>query len=107
MKPSGEIMSKIQHLTDNNFHKSIGKGLALIDFFAVWCGPCRMLTPILEELADKYDGKEVLIGKIDIDTDQKIAAEYQVSSVPTLILFKETDVLSRSGACCMSQTAKC
>ena len=84
----------IKHFTDDNFFKEIEKGVVLVDFHAVWCGPCRMIAPILEEIATQYSGK-IVIGKVDIDTEQKTAAHYEVTSVPTLILFKDGKEVNR------------
>ena len=84
----------IKHLTDNNFQKEIEAGITLVDFFATWCGPCRMLTPIMEDLAKHFEGK-AFIAKVDIDSEQKTAAKFQVTSVPTLILFKDGKEVNR------------
>ena len=88
-------MELIKELTDENFEKEISKGVFLVDFHATWCGPCRMLAPIMEEVATHFENK-ASVAKLDIDSQQKVAAEYQVTSVPTLILFidgKEKDRL--------------
>ena len=77
----------IHQLTDENFVHAIEKGVTLVDFYATWCAPCRMLTPIIEEIATHFEGK-ITVAKVDIDQDQKIAAQYQVTSVPTMVLFK-------------------
>ena len=66
-----------------------------VDFFATWCGPCRMMAPVIEELAEEYDGK-VKIGKLDVDENSDIAARYGVMSIPTIILFKNGEVFSKS-----------
>ncbi len=84
----------IKHLTDETFEKEIEKGVALVDFFAAWCGPCRMLTPIIEEVSEHFKEKAT-IAKVDIDSEQKIASEYQVTSVPTMILFKNGKEIER------------
>ena len=63
----------------------------VVDFFATWCGPCRMMAPVIEELAEEYDGK-VKIGKLDVDENSDIAARYGVMSIPTIILFKNGEV---------------
>ncbi len=80
-------MAEIKNLDNENFSSNIGKGVTVVDFFATWCGPCRMLTPVMEEIANYFEDK-ARVGKIDIDKDQALAEQYQVSSVPTLILFK-------------------
>lgn len=66
----------------------MGQGLpVVIDFWATWCGPCRMVAPIIDELAEEYDGK-VLIGKCDVEEGDEIAAQYRVRNVPTILFFK-------------------
>jgi thioredoxin 1 len=74
-------------LTDANFHEGIKEGVVLVDFYADWCGPCRMLTPVLEKVAKEVSGKAT-VAKIDIDASQSVTASFQVTSIPTLILFK-------------------
>ncbi len=81
-------------LTDDNFQKEIEKGVVLVDFNAVWCAPCRMLSPIIEQVAEHFHDK-VVIAKVDIDNEQKIAAQYQVTSVPTVVLFKNGKEVDR------------
>jgi thioredoxin 1 len=77
------------HITDANFNNTIKNNkLALIDFWAAWCGPCRALAPTIEELAHEYSGK-VLVGKLDVDKNPTIAECYQVFSIPTIIVFKD------------------
>ncbi len=84
----------IKHLNETNFSKEVAHGVTLVDFHATWCGPCRMLAPVLEDVAKEVHGKGV-IAKIDIDASQNIAAEYQISSVPTMILFKNGKEVDR------------
>ena len=60
----------------------------LVDFWATWCGPCRMVAPIIEELADEYEGR-AKIGKVDVDSEQKIASDFGIRSIPTLLIFKD------------------
>ena len=83
----------IVHPTAENFDALIRDNkLVLVDFFATWCGPCKMLSPVVEEIAEEvaeeYEGKAV-VAKIDVDEAQEIAAEYGISSIPTVILFKD------------------
>ena len=84
----------IMYLNEGNFQNQIQKGITLVDFYADWCGPCRMLTPVLEEVARDMKGK-VTVAKLDIDANQQIAGHFQVMSVPTMILFKEGKEVNR------------
>lgn len=84
----------IIYLDNDNFDEKIKAGVTLIDFYADWCGPCRMLTPILEEVAKTMQGK-VTVAKLDIDKNQRVAGSYQVTSVPTMILFKNGKEMGR------------
>jgi len=79
----------ITTLTQSNFATEVLQSTSpvLVDFWAEWCGPCKALGPILDELAEEYNGK-VRIGKINIDEYQELAAQYRISSIPTLLLFK-------------------
>lgn len=80
-------------ISDDNFENEVLKSEqpVLIDFWAAWCGPCRMIAPIVEELAGEYDGK-VKIGKLDVDNNQQTAIKYGVRSIPTLLVFKNGEV---------------
>ncbi len=84
------------HLDDKNFEEQVikSKPPVLVDFFAEWCGPCKMAAPILEELDKDFDGK-IIIGKLDVDGAIKIAAKYGVQSIPTVIMFKDGKEVER------------
>jgi thioredoxin 1 len=77
----------IKHVDDTNFTNETSKGLTLVDFHAEWCGPCRMMAPIIEEFAKQMQGK-VNVVKVDVDSSQKTAQDFQVTSIPTMILLK-------------------
>ncbi len=85
-------MSEI-HLNDTNFDSEIleYKGVALVDFWAPWCGPCRMLGPVIEELAKDYEGK-AKICKVNTDEAAEKSAEYRIASIPTILLFKDGEL---------------
>ena len=92
----GVIMSEdlMVKLNDENFEEEIKKGVTLVDFYADWCGPCQMLAPVLEEVAQKI-GSKAQFKKLDIDKNHTIAGNYQVTSVPTMILYKEGKEVNR------------
>jgi thioredoxin len=81
-------------LTEENFKDEIGSGVVLVDFFATWCGPCKMLAPVVEELATEYEGK-AKIAKLDVDQAPHAAGEFGVQSIPTLIIFKDGEEFDR------------
>jgi thioredoxin 1 len=80
-------------LTEGNFSEEVLKSTTpvVVDFWAEWCGPCKMISPVLEELAGEYDGK-VKIGKVNIDEYQQLAITYGINSIPTLLFFKNGQV---------------
>ena len=83
-------------ITDASFDEVVLKSdkLVLVDFWATWCGPCRMLGPVIEELATEYEGR-VVVGKVDVDNNQEFAAKYGVRNIPTVLVFKDGEVVGR------------
>jgi thioredoxin 1 len=76
------------HLTDDSFQQQVESGqLLLVDFWAAWCGPCRAIAPLIDELANEYDGKAT-IAKVDVDNNPRIAMQYGIRSIPSLLIFK-------------------
>jgi thioredoxin 1 len=84
----------IIEVNDENFQSEVSKGVTLVDFYADWCGPCRMLTPVVEELAKEMSGK-ITVAKLDTDRSVATASEYEVTSIPTLIWFKSGQPVKR------------
>ncbi|WP_442595340.1 thioredoxin [Neobacillus sp. D3-1R] len=84
----------ISHVTDQNFSSETSNGVVLADFWAPWCGPCKMIAPVLEEL-DSEMGDKVKIVKLDVDDNQETAAKFGVMSIPTLIVFKNGEAVDK------------
>lgn len=83
-------------LTDANFDETIASGKpVLVDFWAEWCGPCRMVGPIVEELSNDYDGKAI-VGKVNVDHNPEISSKYGVRNIPTILFFKNGEVVDKS-----------
>ncbi len=97
----------LKHVTDANFEEEVLKasGPVLVDFWATWCGPCKMIAPVLDELAEEYAGK-LQICKLDVDANPATAPKYNVKGIPTLIIFKNGNVEAKKvGAMSKSQLA--
>jgi len=87
--------ANVIEVTDANFGEVTGQaGLSMVDFWAVWCGPCRMVAPIVEQLASDYAG-QVTVGKLDVDSNQRSAAQFNVRSIPTILFFKDGKVVDQ------------
>ena len=83
------------HFNKEGFDKALADGqLMLVDFWADWCGPCKMLGPVIESLGDEYEGKAI-VGKINVDDEQELAIRYGVMSIPTVIVFKGGEEVAR------------
>ena len=86
MADTGNVVS----VTDDSFQTEIisGKGLSMVDFWAAWCGPCRMVAPIVEQLASEYEGK-LKVAKLDVDANQQTAVKFNIRSIPSILFFKD------------------
>jgi len=84
----------ITHATDQNFSSETSSGVVLADFWAPWCGPCKMIAPVLEEL-DAEMGDKVKIVKLDVDDNQETAGKFGIMSIPTLLVFKDGEVVDK------------
>ena len=83
------------HFNQESFDKALGEGkLMMVDFWADWCGPCKMLAPVIDGLAEQYAGKAV-VGKVNVDEEQELAIRYGVMSIPTVIFFKNGEEIDR------------
>lgn len=85
----------LQHFTKESFDQTLNGGrLMMVDFWANWCMPCRMLGPVIQQLSDQYDGKAV-VGKVDVDAEGELAMRYGVMNIPTVIFFKDGKEIAR------------
>lgn len=88
-------MKEILIDSENQFDDIVKDGVSLIDFYAEWCGPCKMLAPFIEEIAEEYDGK-INVCKVDVDKVETLAYRYSIRSIPTLLYFKEGNLKETS-----------
>ena len=87
-------MGKYIELTQENFESTVKEGVSLVDFWAPWCGPCRMIAPVIDELASEFDGK-ANICKVNTDEQQDLAVKYGVRSVPTILFMKDGEIVDQ------------
>lgn len=85
----------VLHLTEKDFQQTIQKGVSLVDFWAGWCGPCKMLAPVIERLAERYEGK-ANVCKVDIDAEAGLAAQFGIMSIPTVLIFKDGQLVQQT-----------
>lgn len=85
----------VEHLNGSNFQETIANGVTIVDFWATWCGPCRMQAPILEAFETEMNGV-VKVGKVDVDEESDIAARFNIFNIPTLIAFKDGAEIARN-----------
>ena len=88
-------MSKPIEITDSNYQEILGSGKpVLVDFWAEWCGPCKLIGPVVEDLAKDYEGRAV-IGTVDVDNNPAVSAQYGIRSIPTLLFFKNGEIVDK------------
>ncbi len=87
-------MSDYVVLNEENFDNTVANGLVLVDFWATWCGPCKMLAPTIDAIATEYKDR-VVVGKVDVDESEAIARRFGIMSIPTLFLFKDGEVVEK------------
>ncbi|MBN2145042.1 MAG: thioredoxin [Candidatus Aureabacteria bacterium] len=88
------MSQNVIEFTDANFQSEIKEGVTLVDFWATWCNPCRMQSPIIEKIAEKTAGK-IKVGKCNVDDNQEVANQYGIFSIPTLVIFKNGEEVER------------
>lgn len=98
-------MGQYIELTKDNFEESTKSGVALVDFWAPWCGPCRMLAPVIDKLAEAYAGK-ANICKVNTDEQEELSAQYGIRSIPTILFFKDGKVVDQMVGATSEQSLK-
>lgn len=92
----GKINMAMIHFNEEGFNKALDSGkLVMVDFWATWCGPCQMLGPVIEQLAEEYESQDVIIGKVDVDENPELAKKYGVMSIPTVVFLKDGEEFDR------------
>lgn len=89
-----DFFMAVKELSTDDFDSVIASGKTVVDFFAVWCGPCKMMAPVLEAASEEYT--DIKFGKVDVDKSGELAMRYNIMSVPTLIVFKDGEVIEKS-----------
>lgn len=84
----------VEHLNDSDFAQTVSKGLTVVDFWAEWCGPCRMISPIIEELSNDYNG-QANFAKVNVDHNPEVSMKYNIRSIPTILFFKNGEVVDK------------
>ena len=87
-------MAKYVELTASNFEATVAEGVTMVDFWAPWCGPCRMIAPVIEELAADFEGKAT-IAKVNTDEQQDLAVKFGIRSIPSILFFKDGEVVDQ------------
>jgi thioredoxin 1 len=87
-RKGAQMANEVKTLTDATFDAEVAKGETIVDFWAPWCGPCRMVGPVIEEIAQEH-GEKVVVGKVNVDENPGTAGKFGVMSIPTIILFKD------------------
>ena len=84
------------HFNEEGFDKALASNtLMMVDFWATWCGPCQRLGPVIEQIAEDYEGQNVVIGKVDVDEESELARRYGIMNIPTVVFFKDGQELER------------
>ena len=94
-KATPETKAKVVNITDGDFEKTIKKGVTMVDFWAVWCGPCRRQGPIVEEIANENNNKKIKICKMDVDKNKETSNSFGIHNIPTIIIFKDGKEVKR------------
>ena len=92
--PEVENSPRVKILTDKNFSHQIRNGVVLVDFWASWCMPCKMMAPIVNEVAESVNG-DASVGKLDVDQNRSVAAKYKIRNIPTMVLFRDGKEINR------------